>query len=197
MSQFPEAKFIKSANSCADFPPDDGVEVVFAGRSNSGKSSAINVIVNRKQFARTSKIPGRTQLINFFKLRNNQRLVDLPGYGYAKVGHNVKRHWGKLIDDYFFSRKSLTGLILLIDIRRGLTNFDLEMLTYAEASELNAHILLTKSDKLNRSKSFAVLSDVRKKIKKSITVQIFSSLTRVGVEDARKALEFTLDEKIR
>ena len=124
MSQFPDARFILSANAAAQFVPDTGSEVAVAGRSNAGKSSAINVIVNRRQFARTSKTPGRTQLVNFFELRPGQRLVDLPGYGFAKVSDRMRRHWGRLLQDYFESRQSLKGLLLVVDIRRRLKDFD-------------------------------------------------------------------------
>ena len=148
MSQFPNAQFILSANSASQFVPDEGVEVAVAGRSNAGKSSAINVIVNRRQFARTSKTPGRTQLVNFFQLRDGQRLVDLPGYGFAKVSEATRRHWGQLLQVYFESRSSLGGLILVVDIRRQLTDFDRQMLAFAESVDLPIHILLTKADKL-------------------------------------------------
>ncbi|MDH5345450.1 MAG: ribosome biogenesis GTP-binding protein YihA/YsxC, partial [Gammaproteobacteria bacterium] len=114
MSQFPDASFILSANAPAQFVPDEGSEVAVAGRSNAGKSSAINVIVNRRQFARTSKTPGRTQLVNFFALAAGQRLVDLPGYGFARVPDATRQHWGQLLDAYFRSRQSLKGLILVV-----------------------------------------------------------------------------------
>ena len=116
MSQYPEAQFIKSANALSQFVPDDGSEVAVAGRSNAGKSSAINVIVNRRQFARTSKTPGRTQLVNFFSLQEGRRLVDLPGYGFARVSDSMRRHWGELLSQYFKSRESLNGLLLIVDI---------------------------------------------------------------------------------
>ncbi len=132
MSQYPQAAFIKSANTPSQFVPDEGAEVAFAGRSNAGKSSAINVIVNRRQFARTSKTPGRTQLINFFSLHGDERLVDLPGYGFAKVSDRKRHHWGDLIADYFESRQSLKGLFLIMDIRRQMTDFDQQMLAFAE-----------------------------------------------------------------
>ncbi|HEX6260424.1 MAG TPA: ribosome biogenesis GTP-binding protein YihA/YsxC, partial [Woeseiaceae bacterium] len=124
MSQYPDARFILSADAPSQFPPDTGVEVAVAGRSNAGKSSAINVIVNRRQFARTSKTPGRTRLVNFFSLRDGQRLVDLPGYGFARVPDQKREHWGDLLQYYFESRKSLSGLILVVDARRQLKDFD-------------------------------------------------------------------------
>ena len=132
MSQYPDAQFIKSANAVGQFVSDTGAEVAVAGRSNAGKSSAINVIVNRRQFARTSKTPGRTQLINFFSLQGDERLIDLPGYGFAKVSDKKRYHWRALIADYFESRQSLKGLFLIMDIRRQITEYDKQMLAFAE-----------------------------------------------------------------
>ena len=189
MSQFPNAQFILSANSASQFVPDEGVEVAVAGRSNAGKSSAINVIVNRRQFARTSKTPGRTQLVNFFQLRDGQRLVDLPGYGFAKVSEATRRHWGQLLQVYFESRSSLGGLILVVDIRRQLTDFDRQMLAFAESVDLPIHILLTKADKLKRGQAATALLTVRKQLGEAASVQLFSSLKRQGAEEARGVLE--------
>lgn len=189
MSQFPDAKFILSANAPAQFPSDDGVEVAVAGRSNAGKSSAINVIVNRRQFARTSKTPGRTQLVNFFLLREGQRLVDLPGYGFAKVSDAMRRHWAELLGAYFESRRSLAGLLLVVDIRRQLTEFDHRMLALAKSASLPVHVLLTKSDKLKRGKAKTALLQVGKALDGAATVQLFSALNREGVPQAREVLE--------
>ncbi len=189
MSQFPDAKFILSANAPAQFVPDTGVEVAVAGRSNAGKSSAINVIVNRRQFARTSKTPGRTQLINFFEIRDGQRLVDLPGYGFAKVSDAVRQHWGHLLQEYFETRQSLGGLILVVDIRRQLTGFDRQMLKFAEAVSLPVHVLLTKSDKEKRGKAATALLQVRKALGEAASVQLFSALNRQGTDEAREILE--------
>lgn len=189
MSQFPDAKFILSANSPAQFLPDSGSEVAVAGRSNAGKSSAINVIVNRRQFARTSKTPGRTQLVNFFALRPDQRLVDLPGYGFAKVSESTRRHWGRLLQGYFESRTCLNGLILVVDVRRELTEFDRQMLAFAESVSLPVHILLTKADKLKRGKAKTALLQVRKELGDSATVQLFSALNKSGADEARQVLE--------
>ncbi len=189
MSQFPDAKFITSANAPAQFLPDTGVEVAVAGRSNAGKSSAINVIVNRRQFARTSKTPGRTQLVNFFSLRDGQRLVDLPGYGFAKVSESMRRHWGQLLQDYFEGRKSLAGLILVVDIRRQLTDFDQQMLAFAASVSLPVHILLTKADKLKRGQAATALLQVRKALDGAATVQLFSALKRQGTDEACDVLE--------
>ena len=189
MSQFPDAQFILSANAASQFVPDEGVEVAVAGRSNAGKSSAINVIVNRRQFARTSKTPGRTQLVNFFRLRDGQRLVDLPGYGFAKVAESTRRHWGELLQVYFETRRSLCGLILVVDIRRQLTDFDHQMLAFADSVNLPVHVLLTKADKLKRGQASTALLTVRKQLGDSATVQLFSSLNRQGADEAREVLE--------
>ena len=162
MSQYPEAHFLKSANALNQFVADTGAEVAVAGRSNAGKSSAINVIVNRRQFARTSKTPGRTQLINFFSLQGEERLIDLPGYGFAKVSDKKRFHWRDLIADYFESRQSLRGLFLIMDIRRQITEFDQQMLSFAEQVSLPTHVLLTKTDKLKRGKAAKALLEVRR-----------------------------------
>ena len=189
MSQFPDAKFVMSANDPKQFLPDKGVEVAVAGRSNAGKSSAINVIVNRRQFARTSKTPGRTQLVNFFDLRDGQRLVDLPGYGFAKVSAAMRQHWGNLLESYFEQRQSLSGLILVVDVRRRLTAFDRQMLAFAESVELSVHILLTKADKLKRGQAATALLEVRKELDGAASVQLFSALKKQGVEEARTVLD--------
>jgi len=188
MSQYPEAHFIKSANALSQFVPDTGAEVAVAGRSNAGKSSAINVIVNRRQFARTSKTPGRTQLINFFSLQGEERLIDLPGYGFAKVSDKKRYHWRDLIADYFESRHSLKGLFLIMDIRRQITEFDRQMLAFAEQVSLPTHVLLTKTDKLKRGQAAKALLEVRRDLHDVATVQHFSALTRLGEDEARTKL---------
>ena len=189
MSQFPEATFIKSANALEQFVPDSGAEVAVAGRSNAGKSSAINVIVNRRQFARTSKTPGRTQLVNFFALREGQRLVDLPGYGFAQVSERMREHWGELLSDYFQARRSLNGLLLVVDIRRRLQDYDRQMMLFAEEVDLPIHILLTKADKLKRGQAATALLEVQKEVGDRASVQLFSALNRQGEAEARAALE--------
>ena len=189
MSQYPDASFIKSANAREQFVTDRGVEVAVAGRSNAGKSSAINVIVNRRQFARTSKTPGRTQLVNFFHLRDGQRLVDLPGYGFARVSERVRDHWGELLSDYFQSRASLGGLLLVVDIRRRLQDYDGQMMAFAEEVELPIHILLTKADKLKRGQAATALLEVQKEVGDRATVQLFSAHDRRGEAEARAVLE--------
>ncbi len=189
MSQYPEAHFIKSANALRQFVPDTGAEVAVAGRSNAGKSSAINIIVNRRQFARTSKTPGRTQLVNFFGLRDEQRLVDLPGYGFAKVSTKLRAHWRDLMADYFEARKSLQGLFLIVDIRRQITEFDKQMLAFAEQVSLPTHVLLTKTDKLKRGQAATALLEVRRDLGEIASVQHFSALTRLGEDEARAKLD--------
>lgn len=189
MSQYPEACFIKSADAPSQFVTDVGAEVAFAGRSNAGKSSAINIIVNRRQFARTSKTPGRTRLVNFFGLSTDRRLVDLPGYGFAKVAGKMRNHWADLIAEYFETRKSLRGMFLIVDIRRQLTRYDRQMLQFADTVGLPTHILLTKTDKLKRGQAAKALLELRRELGESATVQHFSALSRTGEEEARTKLD--------
>jgi GTP-binding protein len=189
MSQYADAKFILSANAPEQFLPDNGREVAVAGRSNAGKSSAINVIVNRRQFARTSKTPGRTQLVNFFALRNEERLVDLPGYGFARVSAAVRQHWGELLQTYFESRNCLRGLLLVVDARRMLSDFDRQMLSFADSVSLPVHVLLTKADKLKRGQASSALLRVQEELIGKASVQLFSATKRQGVDEARDVLE--------
>ncbi len=189
MSQYPEACFIKSADAPAQFVSDVGAEVAFAGRSNAGKSSAINIIVNRRQFARTSKTPGRTRLVNFFSLNADRRLVDLPGYGFAKVASKMRHHWADLMAEYFETRKSLRGMFLIVDIRRLLTDYDRQMLRFANSVGLPTHILLTKTDKLKRGQAAKALLELRRELGDSATVQHFSALNRTGEAEARTKLD--------
>ncbi len=195
MSHFPDASFISSADAPGQFVPDKGAEVAVAGRSNAGKSSAINTIVNRRNFARTSKTPGRTQLVNFFDLGQDRRLVDLPGYGFARVSDAKRRHWGQLLQAYFEERASLAGLILVVDIRRRLTDFDEQMLALAESVSLPVHVLLTKADKLKRGQAKTALLEVRKSLGERATVQLFSALKRDGEDEARTALTAMLGSR--
>jgi GTP-binding protein len=197
MSQYPDAQFVLSADAPAHFPPDTGVEVAVAGRSNAGKSSAINVIVNRRQFARTSKTPGRTRLVNFFRLRDEQRLVDLPGYGFAHVPDAKREHWGELLQHYFEHRRSLAGLILVVDARRQLTDFDRQMMRLSSHVDLPVHILLTKADKLKRGQASRALLEVRQETGARAGVQLFSSTTRQGLDEARQVLETFLSQAAR
>lgn len=188
MSQYPDARFVLSANDASQFPPENGVEVAFAGRSNAGKSSAINTLVNRRQFAKTSKTPGRTQLINFFDLGADRQLVDLPGYGFARVSDAVRDHWGRLITGYFTNRDSLKGLFIIVDVRRGLLEGDLKMLELGASAELKTHVLLSKADKLKRGQAATVLQKTRQTLGSAASVQLFSSLKKSGVEEGREVL---------
>jgi len=189
MSHYPQASFIKSANLASQFVPDNGAEVAFAGRSNAGKSSAINAIVNRRGFAKTSKSPGRTQLINFFTLREEQRLVDLPGYGYAKVAADMQKHWQNLMVSYFDTRQSLAGMFVVVDIRRSLGDFDYQMIEWGERIGCPVHVLLSKADKLKRGPAKSTLLQVQSELGGAASVQLFSALKKDGVDEARKALD--------
>ena len=161
MSTYPDVKFLTSAAEAHQLAPDLGREIAFAGRSNSGKSTAINAITQRPGLARVSRTPGRTQLINFFELASERRLVDLPGYGFAKVPDRVRLHWLQLMEHYFNVRESLVGLILIVDSRRGLGAQDAGMLEWVLARDRFAHVLLTKADKLNRRDAQRVLRETR------------------------------------
>lgn len=181
------AEFLMSApklNLCVE---DTGYEIAFAGRSNAGKSSAINALTHQKQLARASKTPGRTQMINFFHLGNpEQRLVDLPGYGYAAVPEDMKKVWQKELENYLIHRQSLQGLILLMDIRHPLQHFDRMMVEWAYSRQLFIHILLTKADKLNRGPAHKALQEVKQELQKmkiSCSVQLFSSLNKQGLAE--------------
>ena len=199
-----KAEFLMSApklNLCVE---DTGYEIAFAGRSNAGKSSAINALTNQKQLARASKRPGRTQMINFFSLGNpDQRLVDLPGYGYAAVPEAMKIVWQKELENYLIHRKSLQGLVLLMDIRHPLQHFDVMMLEWAYSRHLFVHVLLTKADKLNRGPASKVLLDVQQQLKKmklTFSIQLFSSLNKLGLEELASVmagrLNYTLDKTL-
>lgn len=190
---FARAYFSTSAPSIRECPPEVGYEVAFAGRSNAGKSSAINALTNQK-LARTSKTPGRTQLINFFNLSDTQRLVDLPGYGYAKVSREQKEKWQRDLSEYLQKRQTLQGLVLLMDIRHPLQEFDTTMLNWAKRGNMPVHILLTKADKLSRSQAMQSLFAVQKELKqlgldKSASVQCFSALKNTGIDDLKTKLQ--------
>lgn len=189
---YQQARFLTSAPDIRFAPPDEGAEVAFAGRSNAGKSSALNVISSQRALARTSKTPGRTQQINFFALDEQRRLVDLPGYGYAKVPIRMKRQWQAALGEYLEKRTALKGLVLLMDVRHPLTDFDLEMLGWTAQARLPTHVLLTKADKLRRGAAQASLLQVRKRLSALhpwATVQLFSALDRQGVDEARAQLD--------
>lgn len=184
-----QARFLTSAAGPEGFPPDTGTEVAVVGRSNSGKSSAINRIVARVGLARVSKTPGRTQLINFFETGAERRLVDLPGYGFARVPEPVRRDWRRLVDSYLRGRQSLNGLLVTVDIRRGLGDLDRSLVSWAGELNLPLTILLTKSDKLSRGAGSATLEAVRRELPDTALVLRFSSLDKTGVDEARSRLE--------
>ena len=195
---FRQATFMQSASAVENAPPDLGWEVAFAGRSNSGKSSAINTLTGQGKLARTSRTPGRTQLINFFALSDRQRLVDLPGYGFAKVPLAVKKKWNQQLERYLQYRESLRGLVILMDIRHPLTDPDKQMLGWAIAASMPVHILLTKSDKLKRGPAQNTLLAVRSELAphaELVSVQCFSSLKRQGVDELGKQVNRWLTDE--
>ena len=182
-----KATFTISAPDIRKLPEDSGVEVAFAGRSNAGKSSALNTLTNQKSLARTSKTPGRTQLINVFEIGENQRLIDLPGYGFAKVPLEMKKKWQKALGEYLEKRESLKGLVVLMDIRHPLKDLDMDLIQWAADSELPVLALLTKCDKLSQGARSTEVLKVKKalaSLNADIKVQAFSSLKRTGAEQA-------------
>ena len=189
------AQFEKSVPRPEQAPDDIGREVAFAGRSNAGKSSALNRLTCQKSLARTSKTPGRTQHLVFFRLDDERRLVDLPGYGFAKVPDKVKREWAASLEKYLQERQSLQGLILLMDVRHPLTEFDQKMLQWCLHSDMPVHILLTKADKLKRGAAQNALLSVKRDLKElvNVSVQLFSSLKGTGLEEAQAVLDRWLD----
>lgn len=185
------AQFTVAAHKTSQWPPDTGREVAFAGRSNVGKSSALNAITGRRALARTSKTPGRTQQIIFFALDDDRYLVDLPGYGYAKVPAALKRHWEQTVERYLCTRSSLQGLILPMDARRPLTTLDDAMLQWCERAGVPVHILLTKCDKLSRGQAAATLREMHKRLSDRAyahSVQLFSAQSKIGVDQARSVV---------
>jgi len=190
MSTYPHVKFLTSAAEAQQLAPDLGREVAFAGRSNSGKSTAINAITQRAGLARVSRTPGRTQLINFFELAPDCRLVDLPGYGFAKVPERVRVKWLQLMEHYFNVRESLVGLMLIVDSRRGLGAQDAGMLEWVLARDRFAHVLLTKADKLNRRDGDRVLRETAAACSDTaVSVQLFSAHEKTGIDEARRVMD--------
>lgn len=191
-SYYQQAKFLQSATTTRSMPAEFGFEVAFSGRSNSGKSSTINRICGQKSLARTSKTPGRTQLLNFFGLPEGRALVDLPGYGYAKVPEKIKKEWGDFIENYLTTRMTLCGLIIIMDIRRPMRDHDEVMLAWAKQRNMPVHVILNKSDKLKRGPAKSMLLKVRQQLKKmngDFTVQTFSALKNEGVLEAWETLD--------
>jgi GTP-binding protein len=186
------ARFLGSAARLHQAPPDHGFEVAFAGRSNAGKSSAINALCDQRALAKTSKTPGRTRLLNFFVLDHQRRLVDLPGYGFAKVPENTRREWQSLMEGYLSERHSLQGLMLVMDCRHPLAEFDRQMLEWNAHQRLPTRILLTKSDKLKRGAANGTLLQVRRDLSRygdMVSVQLFSSLKKLGIDHAHAQLD--------
>ena len=191
------ARFLTSAAKLAQCPPDSGWEVAFAGRSNAGKSSAINSLTGNRKLARTSRTPGRTQLINFFELSDSQRLVDLPGYGFAKVPQAVKQAWTRQLENYLQRRQSLRGLVLMMDARHPLQPFDQQMLDWAVQAAMPVHILLTKADKLKKGPAKNTLLKVRTQLAEHgdlVTVQLFSALKHTGHDQLIEVLDAWLTD---
>jgi GTP-binding protein len=182
------ATFDKSAATPSDFPPDIGREVAFVGRSNSGKSTALNLLTDARKLARVSKTPGRTQLVNFFTVAPERRLVDLPGYGFARVAPQTQARWRKLLETYLAERQALTALVVTVDIRRGLTRLDEQLLRWLEPRALNLGILLTKADKIGRGAALGREREVRAALPEGARVARFSAIDRQGVETAKRWL---------
>ena len=192
-NQYHKTVYLYSAHRLAQLPADTGKEVVFAGRSNAGKSSVINALAGQKGLARTSRQPGRTRQINFFSADADMRLVDLPGYGYAKAPISLRQHWGQLINAYLERRQCLVGLVLIVDIRRCLTELDRQMLSWCENKDLPVHVLLNKADKLARSAARQARITVGNSLTKANSVQIFSATKKQGLEDLCRTLDMWLE----
>ena len=182
---FENIGFEKSISELNQSPKDVGSEVAFVGRSNAGKSTAINSITNRNSLAKTSKTPGRTQLINFFKVNENKRFVDLPGYGFAKASKEKQKSWNRLVTDYIKYRQSLKGVVLIIDIRRGFGEMDLMFLDFYLPLNKRLHILLTKADKLSKQKQSLILNEAIEIYGSIATIQIFSGTKKIGISEAQ------------
>ncbi len=194
-----QSQFVLSASKLSEAPTDQGKEVAFAGRSNAGKSSAINTLTRQNSLARISKTPGRTQLLNFFQIDEQRMFVDLPGYGYAKVPLAVKKKWHQMMESYLHKRDALCGIVLVMDIRHPLTEFDMQMIEWCEHTQLPLHILLTKSDKLNYGAAKNMMFKVQKELSElnaSVTLQLFSSLKKSGIDDVHEILDhwFEIEE---
>ena len=197
MGLFSQAAFYTTVNHLHDLPQHGGQEVAFVGRSNAGKSSAINTLANHTRLAYTSKTPGRTQHLNYFSLGNGNFLVDLPGYGYAKVPPDVQKHWEDLLGQYLQSREALCGLVVIMDARHPLTPLDEQMLDWIAPTGRPVHILLTKSDKLSRQQATLTLNRVKSWVAEHFpfcSVQLFSSLKKIGVDEAEAVIAQWFDQ---
>ena len=188
MSLFPNIQFMLSVASASQFPPDQGLDIAMAGRSNAGKSSAINAILARKGLARTSKTPGRTQLLNYFELVPGRRMVDLPGYGHAKAPGAIRASWGPMLEG-LRQRQCFAAMMLIVDSRRGMQDKDFELLEWAELPATSLHVLLSKSDQLSKSEGLKTLREVQTQLQGVASVQLFSALKGTGLEDARTVLK--------
>ena len=186
---FAAATYKLAAHLPRQLPPDQAREVAFAGRSNAGKSSALNALCHQNRLAKTSKTPGRTQQLVYFEVRPERYLVDLPGYGYAKVPEDLRAHWQQFINRYFETRQSLAGLVVVMDVRHPLRDYDRQMLAYTQSRALPAHCLLTKSDKLGRGEQMKTLLAVRKQLLadfgEGVSAQLYSGESKQGVDEAR------------
>ncbi|MBL4762937.1 MAG: YihA family ribosome biogenesis GTP-binding protein [Gammaproteobacteria bacterium] len=189
--------FYISAYALTELPPDEAYEVAFAGRSNAGKSSALNCLVDQQSLARTSKTPGRTQLINFFSVKDDRYIVDLPGYGYAKVPKKTRQHWEKTLGGFLSERKSLRGVVVVIDSRRGLLEQDRQMIEWCRYYDLPVHLLLTKADKLKHQASVDVLKDALAFIgdEDDLSAQLFSATHKKGIDELHARLDSWLQFK--
>ena len=193
---FGNARFITGAYKLQQCPPDTGAEVAIAGRSNAGKSSAVNAITASKGLARTSKQPGRTQQINYFELGEQQYMVDLPGYGFARVPPKLRQHWDLTLSDYFESRNSLRGLVVIMDVRHPLRDLDLQLIEWVDQLGIPVHCVLTKADKQSNGKNAATLQAARKMLEQfnqQIKVQLFSSVDGRGVEEVKQVMRNWLE----
>ena len=189
---YQQTSFLTSAPDITALPPDTGIEVAFAGRSNAGKSSALNTLTRQNSLARTSKTPGRTQLINTFRLADEKRLIDLPGYGFAKVPLAVKEKWQKSLGEYLMKRQSLKGLVVLMDIRHPLKDLDQQLIHWAVESQLSVLLLLTKADKLSpgpRKKTLLEVREASLAFMGDVTVHTFSSLSKQGLTELEQVLD--------
>jgi len=197
VNPYRQAKYMLSAHNRSHFPTDSGHEVAFVGRSNVGKSSVINTITDQKGLARTSKTPGRTQQINFFEVTDEVRLVDLPGYGFAKVALSMKQQWSEVINQYLTGRDSLAGLIMIVDIRRDISTEDRQLLEWCRTTDIPVHVLLNKADKFAFGKRKQALIKFQKELAGLvISAQLYSATAKIGVDEAREVLDaWLLPEK--
>jgi GTP-binding protein len=180
---FRQAEYVLAAHHLRQLPPDEGIEIAIADRSNAGKSSALNRLTDQGSLARTSKTPGRTQQIVIFDVTEGRRIADLPGYGYAKVPLELREHWKKIMQVYFETRKSLRGVVIVMDIRHPLKPFDAQMMHWCVATGLPCHLLLTKADKLKRGPALNTLAQVRRQLPEGASAQVFSAHSGMGLED--------------